>query len=57
MKSEQNIMELILSRKDKLSKGHKKIAEYILENKLEPGSVIVISAKDNNLVLTFDKRK
>ena len=34
-----------------------RIAEYILENKLEPGSVIVISAKDNNLVLTFDKRK
>lgn len=32
MKSEQNIMELILARKDKLSKGHKKIAEYILEN-------------------------
>ena len=32
MKSEQSIMELILARKDKLSKGHKKIAEYILEN-------------------------
>lgn len=32
MKTEQNIMELILTRKDKLSKGHKKIAEYILEH-------------------------
>lgn len=32
MKSEQNIMELILNRKDKLSKGHKKIAEFILEH-------------------------
>lgn len=32
MKHEQNIMELILARKDKLSKGHKKIAEYILEH-------------------------
>lgn len=32
MKSEQSIMELILACKDKLSKGHKKIAEYILEN-------------------------
>ena len=32
MKAEQNIMELILARQDKLSKGHKKIAEYILEH-------------------------
>ncbi len=34
-----------------------RIAEYILENKLEPGAVVVISAKDNNLVLSFDKKK
>lgn len=32
MRGEQNIMELILNRKDKLSKGHKKIAEFILEH-------------------------
>ena len=32
MKTEQNIMELILARKDKLSKGHKKMAEFILEH-------------------------
>ena len=32
MKGEQNIMELIFARKDKLSKGHKKIAEYILDH-------------------------
>ncbi len=30
MKTEQNIMDLILARKDKLSKGHKKMADYIL---------------------------
>lgn len=32
MKSEQNIMELIAERREKMSKGHKKIAEFILEN-------------------------
>ncbi len=32
MKTEQNIMELILARKEKLSKGHKKMADYILEH-------------------------
>lgn len=32
MKDEQNIMELISDRREKLSKGHKKIAEYILEH-------------------------
>lgn len=32
MKAEQNIMELIAERKSKLSKGHKKIAEYLLEH-------------------------
>ncbi len=32
-----------------------RIAEHILENKLENGSVVVISAKDDNLVLRFEK--
>lgn len=32
MKSEQNIMELIAERREKMSKGHKKIADFILEN-------------------------
>lgn len=32
MKTEQNIMELIAERKSKFSKGHKKIAEYLLEH-------------------------
>lgn len=32
MKAEQNIMELIAERREKMSKGHKKIADYILEN-------------------------
>ncbi len=31
MRAEQNIMELISERRDKLSKGHKKIADFILE--------------------------
>ena len=34
-----------------------RIAEYILENKLEPGSVVVISARNNNLVLNFENNK
>lgn len=32
MKSEQNIMEIIAIHRDKMSKGHKKIADFILEN-------------------------
>ena len=31
MRAEQSIMELISERREKLSKGHKKIADYILE--------------------------
>ncbi len=34
-----------------------RIAEYILENKLEQGSVVVISARNNNLVLNFENNK
>ena len=33
-----------------------RIAEHILENKLQQGSVVVISAKDGNLVLNFENR-
>lgn len=32
MKTEQNIMELIKAHRDKLSKGHKKMADYIMEH-------------------------
>lgn len=32
MKAEQNIMELIAERREKMSKGHKKIADFIMEN-------------------------
>ncbi len=32
MRAEQNIMDLISDRREKLSKGHKKIADYILKN-------------------------
>ncbi len=31
MKAEQSIIELILEKKEKLSKGHKKIAEFVME--------------------------
>lgn len=34
-----------------------RIAEYILENKIEQGSTIVISEKDGNLVLNFESKK
>lgn len=34
-----------------------RIAEYILENKIENGSVVVISAKDGSLVLNFESKK
>ena len=32
MKPEQNIMEIIASHREKMSKGHKKIADFIMEN-------------------------
>ncbi len=32
MKAEQSIIELILEKKEKLSKGHKKIAEFVLDH-------------------------
>lgn len=34
-----------------------RIAEYILENKLNNGTTIVISAKDNNLILNFEDKR
>ena len=34
-----------------------RIAEYILQNKLEKDSTVVISAKDGNLVLNFEQKK
>ena len=34
-----------------------RIAEYILENRLENGTTVVISAKDNNLVLNFENKQ
>jgi len=32
MKAEQSIIEIIIEKKEKLSKGHKKIADFILDN-------------------------
>ena len=34
-----------------------RIAEQILENKLEPGSVIVLSVKNNNLVIGYEAKQ